>query len=886
MRPKDITSQIVIYAAMVLFSFSSIALELIYFHLLLIVTNYVTANFVIAIALFGIAAGGFLSFYLKSIDLKHLVFACAILFTASMVLAYTNIVQISVYRYPFFLFLPFFFGSIVISAIFSRAVTNNVYFANLAAAAAGVAYPIFAVAAFKSENALIILGYVPVALLAVLIVGYRHIIMRIVAGLAAVALAFFVTQTLNENMSHPTEVPREDLERVIEEDIPKPFEQEFLRSVYELDEEADVYRLNAPGEFDANRAKYLLMSAGYLDYIDINQDVIVGAQTQRLGKHFMWLETDYVSFSKDSLSGRIELLFQSRPYYVGMSINGRLVDQIDSSNGSFYDPRFPYIPDANTFIVGLSADGICKSVMRHDPAKVSGVEIDPVILEIMEHNHPIGVLASRPYEGINVYTGEGRNYLELSEEQFDVISLMNIHPEYPSISTVAPEYFHTVEATITLLESLTDRGMVAYEEIVEDRRSYLFFIKFINTFREAYTQMGVENIRDHVIIYDWDFWGSANAFNTVLLKREPFTDEDLSRFDAHFRDLQTRSGLAGTPRILVHPRVTTGHLVERAVDGEELAFEEYSITPSMSAVEFARDYIGRAFRDSDVTTLISSYQQYTRWDGQEWYRLKSLDEEQETELIATMERVGIPYQTDLSPITDDKPYPFSVYQNKREVAELLWIVVAFASLLFVPIIGRIIRQFRERSLLVSVHFVYFAVIGFSYMLTEIMLIQHFERFIGSPTYSVLVVLGGFLLFNGIGSFVSRYFSRWTLYGCIAAIPVVLLVMLLLVDRLYVYFGDVSFVGRMVISALLLMPVAVLMGMPFPNAVERVKKGTSAEYGTLMFGVNGAFSTVGATASLLISVTHGFTVSFMVGVIGYVVALGLFVVIDRVKVAAA
>lgn len=883
MRPKDITSQIVIYAAMVLFSFSGIALELIYFHLLLIVTNYLTANFVIAIALFGIAAGGFVSFYLKRVDLRHLVFICAVLFAASMVLAYTNIVQIAIYRYPFFLFLPFFFASVVISAIFSRAVTNNVYFANLAAAAAGVAYPIFAVAAFKSENALILLGYAPVALLAVLVVGYRHIVMRVVAGLAAVALAFLVTTTLSDNMSHPTEVPQADLERVIEEDIPKPFEQEFLRSVYVLDEAAEVYRLDAAGDFDAQRAKYLLMSAGYLDYIDINQDVFVGAQTERLGKHFMWLDTDYVSFSEDSLSGRIELLFQSRPYYVGMSINGRLVDQIDSSQGSFYDPRFPYIPDANTFIVGLSADGICKSVKRHEPAKVSGVEIDPVILEIMEHNHPIGVLAGRPYEDIHVYTGEGRNYLELSEEQFDVISLMNIHPEYPSISTVAPEYFHTVEGTITLLESLTDRGMVSYEEIVEDRRSYLFFFKFVNTIRAAYAELGVEDVRDHVIIYDWDFWGSANAFNTILIKREPFTDEDLAQFDSHFRLLQTRSGLAGTPRMLVHPRMTTGHMIERFIDGESIPFEEYSITPSMSAVEFTRDYIGRAFRDSDVTTLLASYQQYTRWDGQQWYRLQNLNEEQEAELVATFERVGIPYKTDLAPITDDKPYPFSVYENKREVTDLLWIVIAFASLLFIPVTGKIIREFRERSLLVSVHFVYFAVIGFSYMLTEIVLIQHFERFIGSPTYSVLVVLGGFLLFNGIGSFISRYFNRTTLYACIAAIPVVLVAMLLLVDRLYVFFGDVSFVGRMVISALMLLPISVLMGMPFPNAVERVKQGTSAEYGTLMFGVNGAFSTVGATASLLISVTHGFTVSFMVGVIGYVVALGLFIVIDRVRV---
>ena len=67
-----------------------------------------------------------------------------------------------------------------------------------------------------------------------------------------------------------------------------------------------------------------------------------------------------------------------------------------------------------------------------------------------------------------------------------------------------------------------------------------------------------------------------------------------------------------------------------------------------------------------------------------------------------------------------------------------------------------------------------------------------------------------------------------------------------------------------------------MGMPFPNALEVIKQKTSAEFGSLMFGVSGVFSTIGSTTGILINVTGGYSQSFSIGTICYSIGLVFFI----------
>src|SRR5208337_2345457 len=105
---RSIRNSIVYNSAMFLFSFSVMALETIFMHQLLIITNYLTATSVISLALLGIAFGSFISFYLARLKGFGIILITSLLFAASIPLSYYNLVRIGEYQYPFFLVLPFF----------------------------------------------------------------------------------------------------------------------------------------------------------------------------------------------------------------------------------------------------------------------------------------------------------------------------------------------------------------------------------------------------------------------------------------------------------------------------------------------------------------------------------------------------------------------------------------------------------------------------------------------------------------------------------------------------------------------------------------------------------------------------------------------------------
>ena len=73
--PRFLMPKSVIYfTAMFLFSFLVIALETIQFHMLLAVTNYLKATFMISIAMLGIAMGSLLGFYLSKLKVQGILF--------------------------------------------------------------------------------------------------------------------------------------------------------------------------------------------------------------------------------------------------------------------------------------------------------------------------------------------------------------------------------------------------------------------------------------------------------------------------------------------------------------------------------------------------------------------------------------------------------------------------------------------------------------------------------------------------------------------------------------------------------------------------------------------------------------------------------------------
>lgn len=861
------------FITMFLFSMIIISVEMIYFHQLLIVTNYLKATFVISIALLGLAIGGFLSFYLSRISSNLIMLLSSIGFIVSLGLSYYNIINIGELKYPYFLILPFLFGSVIISIIFAKAESTIIYFTNLTASALGVVLPIILIPIFKSENTIIIISFIPVIFIFLLSFKFKNLFSSILFKIIPIVLFTGLLLFLKNNLYIPDKIDPNIYENKLLPLLKNDYDKKFISRVYRKDMNDNYYKLNCDN-YDKLRAKYLLSQLGIIKTYDMNFDIKSHPTLKELYK--IYCNDQRILFSEDNLLGRVELLGDDD--YMNYSMDGVILDGIDSYNGALFDPRVPHIDNANIFIIGLSADGIVKSCKRLKNAKVSGIEINPIVRKIMEDGK-YADFACRPYDNVKVYSGEGRSFLESTDELYDMITLMNIHMEHGPNCTLSPEYFHTIEGTKLLLNKLTDRGYVVYEEIILNPRSKFAFFKFMNTIYAAMKKMNIAEPEKNILVFSWDFWGSNNAFRTVIIKRNPFTEKELIKMDQYLEAL-----LKWYPSLNVEfypdKNKTVNTELSKYLNNPQRSFNTIYISDNISAYDFNNNIVKNIKRLEDLQYILSKYRYNKNYDR---YYLKNISEDEKHGIQKIFDSIDFPYIIDISPTTDDKPFPFNIYVNKKEVKDLLKIILLLSSVLFIPLLFLIVTKIKKYKLNLFVQVIYFSLLGFAYMLVEIVLMQKYQRFIGNPTYSLIITLGGLLFFSGIGSFASRFLPKWINILCFILIPVLLLFNQLFIDSLFLIFAKYSFQSKLIISIIMLFPLTFLMGIPFPQALEKIKKQTSNEYAMLMFGVNGACATIASTLSILISATYGFTTSFIIGILCYLLGAFIFMYIMLKKV---
>jgi predicted membrane-bound spermidine synthase len=140
--------------------------------------------------------------------------------------------------------------------------------------------------------------------------------------------------------------------------------------------------------------------------------------------------------------------------------------------------------------------------------------------------------------------------------------------------------------------------------------------------------------------------------------------------------------------------------------------------------------------------------------------------------------------------------------------------------------------------------------------------QHLNIFLGHPTYGLPVVLFTVLLASGAGSLVTQ--TRWARETPNAAgylLGALLLVLLstgLVTSSVLDAFRGESNAVRIGISALLLLPMGLLMGMPFPLGM-RLGAREHESLTPWFWGVNGATTVCASVLAMAIALFFGFEV---------------------------
>jgi predicted membrane-bound spermidine synthase len=162
------------------------------------------------------------------------------------------------------------------------------------------------------------------------------------------------------------------------------------------------------------------------------------------------------------------------------------------------------------------------------------------------------------------------------------------------------------------------------------------------------------------------------------------------------------------------------------------------------------------------------------------------------------------------------------------------------------------------------------------MLLEVALLQRFVLLLGHPVYSLTVTLFSLLLGTGLGSLISRRVSAArvktvTVRALLAILTVAVLAAIGLPTVIDVAIPWTLSL-RIATAAALIIPIGVLLGMPLPGGM-RLLSASRPDIVAWGWGINGAFSVVGATLAVFIAMNWGFSVALLAGAAVYASAAG-------------
>lgn len=474
-------------------------------------------------------------------------------------------------------------------------------------------------------------------------------------------------------------------------------------------------------------------------------------------------------------------------------------------------------------VLGAGAGSDVLQALYHRSTAIDGVEMDGAVTDLVRRRFRdyAGDLYSRP--GVNIVEAEARGFINASRGSYGLIQIAlldSFGTASAGLYGLNENYLYTVEALQTYLAHLDPGGMLAVTRwLTLPPRDAL---KLFATAASALKRNGVADpARRLAMIRGWKTY-------TLLLKNGDFSAREIAAIKdfCHARSFD--------------PAYYPGMLREEANRYNQLA-QPYFFDGAMALLgSQARDFIDRyKFHIEPATDDRPYFFRFFKWDSA-------------AELFALREQGGVTLL--------DWSYPLLA-------AALLQAVVASALLILAPLAVSRCR----RSLPGVPAALYFLAIGLAFMFMEIAFIQRFVLFLAHPLYAVAVTLCAFLVFAALGS---RLSGGWQAENkvplavtAIAAVSLVYLAALPSLFQALIHWPDAA---RIAIAALLIAPLALCMGVPFPHGMTRLAN-TREDAVPWAWAINGFASVVGSVLSTLLAIHLGFAAVILLAVLCYAAA---------------
>lgn len=466
---------------------------------------------------------------------------------------------------------------------------------------------------------------------------------------------------------------------------------------------------------------------------------------------------------------------------------------------------------------------------------VDAVEVNPQMIGLARKRFAdfAGGIFSRP--NVHLHLAEARAFAATTGARYDLIQmplLDSFSAAAAGVQSLHENYTYTVEAVRDYLAVLRPEGVVAITRWL--RVPPRGILKLFATASVALEADGVTEPGRHLALIR--SWNTA----TLLVAKSPFTGEDVAAI--------------------------RGFAAEN--------FFDISWAPGLSAGDVNRyNQLDQDYLYEGALALLGP----ERADFTERYKF------------------------DIAPATDNRPYFFDFFRW-RALPELLTLraqggaamldwgyLILVTTLVQAAILSAVLillplwlgRRAPGRTVYRLRFGLYFLALGLAFLFIEIAFIQRFVLFLGHPLYAVAVVLAGFLAFAGLGSAVA---ARWMaavgggspvrgIALAVMAIAVLAATYLLALPLIFERLLALPDAAKIAMTLLLIAPLAVFMGMPFPLGLGHVGARSEA-FIPWAWGINGCASVLSAILAALLAMHVGFTGVVTIATILYLVAPAL------------
>lgn len=517
------------------------------------------------------------------------------------------------------------------------------------------------------------------------------------------------------------------------------------------------------------------------------------------------------------------------PEQIGLAIDGGELNAVTRADDERALRFLKFLPSGVTYelaekgkvLILEPKGGLHVLISRYYGAKeIHKIESNPLLIEVIKKD--LREFTGEIFEH-NIWSGFGRNWLHRPEAKvisYDIIDLPMTGASVSGVFGITEDYRYTVEAFKKYLKALKSNGIMSISLylIPPPRREFRTLTTILSALEEIDIKDTWKNI---VAIRSWDTM-------TILVKKAPFTDKEINKIKEYLKD--------------------------RMFD---LVY-----------------YPGIDVEDTNI---------YIKSSTREYFKgFKNLINPQSRRLFMDN------YIFDIKPVHDENPF-FHYYLKLKNIkviynvmgkkwlyfleegylTPLVFLITFILSVIMILLPVLLWKKKRKRAPAITV-LIYFSMLGLGFMFIEVTLIQKHILILENPAYSLAVVLTTILISSGVGSMLSLRFMKLRKSSIFLLLSCLILIYSLIQPLVFSLILSYSLTFKVFIIFLTLIPIGLLMGIPFPMGIKLIGQKDSSLI-PWAWATNAFLSVLAPVLTIMLATMVGFKSILWLASLAYLVA---------------